>query len=126
MISLRRSGPDGTSPSIAAIAGRWQAVASAATVFRKSRVKELRRHWQTMKESCALFVGAEQQVIAWIRTEARGIMPQWLSRFQVLAVPVRASTTGMLNRPVQPQTCDLVRTRSRKHWRSESSEKSKG
>jgi hypothetical protein len=57
MINLRRSGPDGTSPSIATIAVTWQAVESAVIVFKKARVKELRRHWQIMKESCALFAG---------------------------------------------------------------------
>jgi hypothetical protein len=44
IINLRRSGPEGTGPSAAAIGGKWYALESAVMSFKKSRVRDKRRH----------------------------------------------------------------------------------
>jgi hypothetical protein len=59
-------------------------------VFKKPKVREFRRHWHwhNMNEPCARFEGAEQHGTAWTLTDLRGTIPQWVRRFQFLAVPV--------------------------------------
>jgi hypothetical protein len=95
-------------------------------VFKKSNVREFRRHWHNIKESCARFEGVAQCDIAWVLTESRD-HPVMGEKVPVarLAVAAGASATGMLKMAFQPQTWDLVRTRSRKARGSKSSSKSK-